>query len=202
MDKIKKTGFPLVSVIVWCLMPFPFIKLLWGGLMQGGFDANPVEFVQLETGWAGGYLLLLVLYISPLRALFPGFSLLKNLARHKRLIGVSSFIYLMMHLSIYILDSGDIKTLMENLQRPFILSGSGAFLILLALAGTSWRRAIRVIGRDRWKLLHRFSYLAILLVFIHMMAKEKSNTLETLIYFLPLLVLQLNRYRLFVRKGG
>ena len=194
----------MTTILWWFTLIFllclPFSNLLWNGFMRGGFAANPVEFVQLKTGWGATWIFLSLLYIAPLKLLFPQNPILKKVSRHKRLIGVGCFIYALFHLLIYLLDSGDFKTMLENLERPFILFGLGAFLILLTLAATSWNGAIKALGGRKWKQLHRFSYLAILLVFIHMLAKEKSNILVTLAYFLPLLGLELYRYWQFRRK--
>lgn len=174
------------------LMSLPFCNLIWQG-NNGGFEANPVEFVLLQTGWAGMQLFLLVLFISPLKAIFPKNRLLRALGRHKRLIGLSCFAYVLLHFLVYLLDSGDVHTLLENLGRPFILFGTSAFIILFALAITSWNRAIKMLGGKHWKALHRLSYLAIFLVLLHMLDKEKSNVLLTLAYFIPLACVQLFR---------
>ncbi len=170
---------------IFLLLLLPILLIILEGF-QGGFAANPVEFVQLETGKYTLLILLIVLWISPLKVLFPQAKWLKILTRHRRMIGVTSFIYALLHFTIYLLDANTIETMLENFTRPFILSGSVAFLILLLLAITSTNWMVKKLGAKRWKNLHRLVYVATFLVFLHVIAKEKSNILLTLLYFIPL----------------
>lgn len=176
------------------LLSVPAILLVIRGL-RGGFLANPVEFIQVETGDATIHILLLVLWLSPLRVLFPQAKWLKLLLRHRRLIGVSCFVYAALHFLIYLLDSGPVAEMLRNFTRPFVLSGSVAFLILFVMALTSTNWAMKKMGAKQWKHLHRLVYLAALLAFFHMILKEKSNVLVTLAYFVPLALAE--GYRLY-----
>jgi sulfoxide reductase heme-binding subunit YedZ len=62
-------------------------------------------------------------------------------------------------------------------MRPFITIGMSTFLILLALAVTSNRFAIRKLGR-RWQKLHRLVYLAGILAVIHFWWLVKADITE------------------------
>ncbi len=176
------------------LLSLPAFLITLGGLM-GGFDANPIEFLQLETGEVALRILLVALWISPLKVLFPQSKILKILTGHRRWIGVACFVYALFHLSIYLLDSGTLEIMLENFTRYFIISGSLAFLILLALAVTSTNWMVKKLGGKKWKNLHRLVYVATFLVFLHMIAKEKSNIFVTLLYFIPLVLAE--GYRLY-----
>lgn len=192
--------FARSKVFILFLMTLPLLFLLGKGF-QGGFEANPVEFIQLETGRGAMKLFLAVLWISPLKVLFPRNSLFRSLTRHKRLIGVSCFVYALLHLTIYILDSGDWATFLKNMGRPFVFFGISAFGILFLLAATSLDRAVKWMGRKRWKRLHQLAYLAIFLVFLHVLAKEKSNVLFTLAYFVPFALAEFYRvYRALPKR--
>ncbi len=175
------------------LLLLPILSIILEGL-QGGFSANPVEFVQLETGKYTLLLLLVTLWISPLKVLLPKVKWVKIIGRHRRMIGVSSFVYALLHLAIYLLDASTIETMLENFSRPFILSGSIAFFILLLLAATSTNGMVKKLSAKRWKNLHRLVYAAVFLVFLHMVAKEKSNILLTLLYFVPLALAESYRF--------
>jgi sulfoxide reductase heme-binding subunit YedZ len=69
-------------------------------------------------------------------------------------------------------------------KRPFILLGFSAFLILLALATTSFNRAIRQLGARRWQALHRAVYAVAVLAILHFwwMRAGKQNFAEVLVY--------------------
>ncbi|MBF0278277.1 MAG: ferric reductase-like transmembrane domain-containing protein [SAR324 cluster bacterium] len=183
------------KILLLILLILPAIMIVSAGLM-GGFDANPVEFLQLETGEKTLWLLLIVLWISPLKAVFPQLNLLKILIRHRRWIGVACFVYGVFHFAIYLLDSGSLEIMLENFTRYFIISGSLAFLILFALALTSSNGMIKKLGGKKWKNLHRLIYIATFLVFLHMIAKEKSNIITTFLYFVPLVLAE--AYRIYV----
>ena len=176
------------------LLVLPGVLIIVKGL-QGGFFANPVEFIQLETGETTVRILLVTLWISPLRMIFPNFRLLKIIVRHRRMMGVSCFVYVLLHFTIYLLDYSTLAVMLENFTRPFIISGALAFVILLAMAITSTNWAVKKMGFKKWKNLHRLVYLAVFLAFLHMFLKEKSNVLVTLLYFIPLLLAE--AYRLY-----
>lgn len=182
------------KILIFCLLSIPFVALVVRGV-QGSFSANPVEFIQLETGEATLRILLVALWMSPLRVFFPQAKPLKLLLRHRRMIGVACFVYALLHLIIHLLDARTVAEMLETFTRPFILSGTVAFVILFALALTSTNWAIKKMGGKKWKNLHRLVYLAAFLVFLHMILKEKSNVLVTLAYFVPLALAE--SYRLY-----
>lgn len=181
------------KLFILALLIVPAILIVVEGF-NGGFMANPVEFILLETGDVAAKLLLISLWISPLRLLFPKASWVKLIMRHRRMIGVTCFVYGLGHVIIYALGSDGLAAILEDLTRPFILSGSVGFLILLVLTITSTNRAIKRLGGKKWKVLHRFVYLAAALIFLHMVLKEKSNVLETLLLFVPLALVQVYRF--------
>jgi sulfoxide reductase heme-binding subunit YedZ len=62
-------------------------------------------------------------------------------------------------------------------ERPFITVGMATFLILLTLALTSNRLAVRRLGR-RWQTLHRLVYVAAILAVVHFWWLVKADTTE------------------------
>jgi sulfoxide reductase heme-binding subunit YedZ len=80
-----------------------------------------------------------------------------------------AFFYVTLHLLTWIVfvHYFEVKFMIEDVvKRPFITVGMAAFLILLSLAITSNRFAIRKLGR-RWQTLHRLVYVAAILGVIH-----------------------------------
>jgi len=103
------------------------------------------------------------------------------------LLGLLVFGYASLHLLCYAwLDMGfDLAdTLQDLFKRPFIWLGFSAFVILLALAATSFNRAVRWLGGKRWQLLHRGVYAVAVLAVLHFwwMRAGKQNFTEVLVY--------------------
>ncbi len=179
---------------VGLLVAIPALRVAYA-IFTEQLGGNPVEFLLIESGESAAILLIVTLWLSPLRLRFPKVSLFKICARHSRLLGVSSFVYACAHLLIYVfLENSDLEELLENFLRYFIVTGLGAFLILWALAMTSTNWAIKKMGAKRWKKLHRTVYIAAFLVILHMVAKEKSDILKTLIFFGPLIIAEADRF--------
>jgi len=150
-----------------------------------GLGANPIERLTHRTGELALYCLLLSLAVTPLR-LLTGRAVL---TRFRRLIGLISFAYAVLHLGIYVLDRSlgeDGFTLRDVgkdiVKRPYITIGTLAFLILLSLAVTSTNGMIRRLGHS-WQKLHRLVYPAAVLVIIHFAWLVKAGLTRPLIFF-------------------
>ena len=152
--------------------------------------ANPAEALIRSLGGWTLRLLCLTLAVTPLRQMLG----LPALARFRRMLGVYTFCYALQHLLCYSvfdrgLDGGEIGR--DVAKRPFILVGTLAFLVLLALAATSFQRAIRALGGKRWQALHRSVYAAALLAVLHFfwMRAGKNNFAEVAVYVAIIAVL-------------
>lgn len=107
------------------------------------------------------------------------------LVRVRRLIGLFSFFYAVIHLLIYLVfDRGMVFTeLAEDIaKRPYITVGFTTWLILLALAATSPQRVLRWMGGRRWQALHRLIYLAAPLAVVHFLWSQKKDIRLPLVY--------------------
>src|SRR5690606_32903380 len=105
--------------------------------------------------------------------------------RIRRLLGLFAFGYAAAHFLLYlVVDQGlDLGLLLEDLaERPFILVGLLALVLLLPLALTSTRRAVTRLGFRRWRRLHRLAYVAAALGVLHFVLRVKSDYSEPLIY--------------------
>ncbi len=160
--------------------------------LRDRLGANPIEEVVHRLGWWGLVFLMLSLAVTPVRRL-TGWN---RLVRHRRFVGLVAFGYLTAHfLSYVVLDQFFAWSyiLEDIVERPFIMSGFAAWLLLIPLAITSTRRWIRRLGR-RWVKLHRLVYVAGALGVLHFYWKVKADTREPLIFALVLLVLLLLRF--------
>lgn len=107
-----------------------------------------------------------------------------RLVRHRRFAGLLAFSYLTAHfLSYIVLDQFFAWSyiLEDIIERPFIMSGFAAWLLLIPLAVTSSKRWIRRLGR-RWTNLHRLVYVAGGLGVLHYYWKVKADTREPLVF--------------------
>ena len=70
----------------------------------------------------------------------------------------------------------------DDSKRPYIVVGFIALLLLVPLAATSWKGAMRRLGSQAWCRLHRLSYVVVILGAVHFIMQEKVWTLESLAY--------------------
>lgn len=165
----------------------------WSGVSLG---ANPVEKILETLGKTSLNLVLITLCVTPLRQL-TGWS---ELMRLRRMLGLAAFAYVLMHFLFYVLvDQGlNLDILLEDVaKRPFITAGFTGFLLLIPLALTSTRSAMRRLGR-RWGQLHRLVYATALLGCVHYYWQVKADVREPLFYSAALAALlgwRLYRYQ-------
>ena len=184
MNYLKSASF-LISLL-------PLVRLLWLGFYDD-LGANPIEFITRSTGTWALVFLCITLVITPLR-LITGWSALIKL---RRMFGLFCFFYACLHFLIWFwLDQNlDLQAMWADvLKRPFITMGFTTFVLLIPLALTSNRFAVRALGR-RWSLLHKLVYVIACTAIIHYWwHKAGKNDLQTVsIYGAIILLLLLCR---------
>jgi sulfoxide reductase heme-binding subunit YedZ len=168
------------AVFMLCLLPLAWLAY---GAATNQLGANPAEALIRATGdWALRFLCI-VLAVTPLRISLS----LPTLARFRRMLGLFVYFYAGVHLLAYSLFDmewvwADIAR--DIVKRPFILVGFTAFVLLTPLALTSFNRAIRLLGAQRWQILHRAVYVVAGLAVLHFfwMRAGKNNFAEVGIY--------------------
>ena len=164
-DWRKALLHPAAKPILFCAALLPAVWLVVAAATNQ-LGANPAEALIRSTGDWALRALCVVLALTPLRVTFA----VPALARWRRMLGLFAFFYAFLHVLSYSwLDMGlDLPEIFADIvKRPFILVGTLAFLVLLALAATSFQRAIRALGGKRWQALHRTVYAAALLAVLH-----------------------------------
>jgi methionine sulfoxide reductase heme-binding subunit len=187
-----------VRPLVWLLALLP-LGLLLRDALTGGLGPEPFETLTHRTGYWGLVLLLASLAVTPLRRL-TGWN---GLAPLRRLVGLFAFFYLTLHFAVYLTDQAfEWRHIAEDIAKhPYVMVGFAAYLMLVPLALTSTRAAIRRLGR-RWQQLHRLVYLAATLGVVHFLWLVKADLREPLLFAAALAVLLLMRLRRPKRRGA
>lgn len=175
------------------------LVLLVAGAFTGGLGADPIEYVTLRTGFATLLMLMLTLAVTPVRR-WTGWNWL---APARRTLGLCAFLYVCLHFLTYMVDQGfSLGYIWEDIaERPYVTVGFTAFLLLLPLALTSTKAAIRRLGK-RWQKLHRLVYLAAGLGVLHFTWLVKSDLREPLIFAAVFAVLMATRIPGLPGGGG
>ena len=150
----------------------PLVLLIWD-YFQGNLGFNPVQTVQQRTGRIAVILLILSLACTPIKNVF----LLPQIGRLRKPLGLYAALYAVLHFAAFaIWDYGLNLNLIwiEIYDKPFILVGLFALIILAVLAATSFRISRKKLGKW-WVWLHRLVYLAAVLVIVHYLLAVKGD---------------------------
>jgi sulfoxide reductase heme-binding subunit YedZ len=145
------------------------------GAYDGTFRlASDLSIFLNQCGYIGLVLLIASLACTPLRTLFKW----TWPAPLRKLLGLLGFFYICLHMLAYTgLDRGfDLRSVVAaTFERPFILFGMLAFLMLIPLAVTSTNTMLRRLGGKRWLLLHRLAYVIAVLGVLHFYLRVKGR---------------------------
>lgn len=206
MNRLKNKQFQNQALVVLthigALLP---LALLVFDFFTRNLTANPIQAATLRTGKAALVLLILSLACTPVSTVFR-FTVANKL---RKPLGLYAFLYASLHFLIFIwVDLGLNWAYIKDgfLQKPYALVGFAAFLILVPLAATSFKRVQKRMGRN-WKRLHKLVYVAGLLVIVHYVWLVKSDIREPLLWGLAVSLLLLARvgrvkHWLLERTGG
>ena len=165
----------------------PLARLVWRGF-HAQLGANPIEAITHGTGDWTLIFLLVTLSVTPLRELTRQYWLISL----RRMFGLFAFLYGSLHLMTYVwLDKFfDVHEMLKDIaKRRFITMGMTAFALMIPLALTSSKWAIRKLGGRRWQLLHRLIYVSAAAGVIHYLWLVKADRRKPLEYGAVLAVL-------------
>ncbi|MCL1125130.1 protein-methionine-sulfoxide reductase heme-binding subunit MsrQ [Shewanella surugensis] len=164
-------------------------------VLEGQAGGDPVQYIIHFTGMGALNSVVLTLLISPLAKQFK----LGGLLNVRRLVGLYAFSYASLHvLAFFSLDLLFAWSLFfsEVAKRPYILLGLLAYVLLMALALTSFSHIKRKM-RGHWQKLHNWIYVIAVLVPIHFYWSVKSEVIEPSLYLLTLFILLCIRVKKF-----
>jgi sulfoxide reductase heme-binding subunit YedZ len=190
MTSISLPRFTKFQAAVHIAAWLPLILLVFNWTTNN-LTFNPIQALELRTGKYALILLILALACTPLNTVF-GF---RQALKVRRALGLYAFMYASIHFLIFIgLDyQFDLILLQEAIfEKRYAFVGFAAGLILLALALTSTRGWMKRLGRT-WTKLHKFVYLAGILVIVHYVWLVKSDIRIPLLYGALVLILLILR---------
>ena len=164
--------------LVYVVAVFPPCWFLYLGL-TGGLGVEPIKALEHRIGELALQILLVTLAVRPLRDVIG-----INLLKHRRALGVVTFVYVFLHLLVWLVL--DVQILSEIwadiIKRPYITVGMASFLLMVPLAVTSNNRALRKLGPKKWGAVHRLMYPLALLASLHFVMLAKGFQIEPVIY--------------------
>ena len=146
--------------LVYLLLLLPQVAITHSGLQS----ADPIAALLDSTGSSAFLLMALSLSLAPIRH-----TLRLNTNWLQRPVGLALFSYGMLHGCWYVLPNG-----LEDIDKPFIYLGLSALGLWSLLALTSNRRSQKILKRN-WKRVHRLTYLATVLVLVHVAMNNKAD---------------------------
>jgi sulfoxide reductase heme-binding subunit YedZ len=194
----RRGPFPWLNPGILVGATAPVVSILMRA-RSGALGANPIAEALNELGLMALVLLIASLACTPLQTLFGWTWPI----RARRLLGLVAFAYATLHVMVYAgLDQGlDVRAILGDVvKRKFIFVGFAAFVMLIPLAWTSTKGAVRRMGYVKWKRLHLLVYPAALCAVVHFVWRVKKDLSEPLVYATILGALLL--VRVVARRSG
>lgn len=178
-----------IALFLLALVPFFYLIQAIVRLQLGEWDIlgpEPGKAIVWFTGtWAFNFLLI-VLAVTPVKDLLKQ----KWILVHRRMIGLFAFFYTTLHLLSYfafLLEWQWQELGTEIVDRPYLLVGALAWLLLVPLTITSTRNWQRRLKR-LWKTLHKLVYVIGLLAAVHYLLQIRSSWFEPVLYTVVVLL--------------
>lgn len=134
------------------------------------FPNDPLKFLTDLSGNSALWLLSVTLLLTPLRVYLS-----INLLKYRRLLGLFSFFYALIHALLFIGVDQQFNfssALHQVVSKPFVAFGMGAFVIMLLMALTSTKKLFA-----SFRSWHKLVYIAVVLIAIHYLMSHKTVSL-------------------------
>jgi sulfoxide reductase heme-binding subunit YedZ len=165
-----------VLVFLGCLVPFAVLAI---GVMSNSLGPDPADHLMHVTGeWVMRFLVLVLLATPLARHGWP------RLARYRRMLGLYVWFYATLHLLVFaqvFIGWSGVLLIDELVDRPYVLVGFLAWLILVPLGITS-ARAIRKKMGKHWRQLHKLTYAVVVLGWLHLFWLSRSDVGNAALY--------------------
>ena len=180
---------PIWSVYLLLMVPSVYYFYL---AATGMLSVEPIKALEHKLGEFGLQLIVFGLAVTPLRR-----HLGLNLMRFRRVIGVMSYFYIIVHLLVWlVLDVQVLSMIWQDIvKRPYISIGMLAFVAMTPLALSSNTYAVRRLG-PLWRRLHKLVYGIAILGALHFIMLVKGFQLEPFVYMGLIMLLLALRLKL------
>jgi methionine sulfoxide reductase heme-binding subunit len=151
------------------------------GVLTHRLGANPIATALNQLGLLALVLLVASLSCTPLKITL-GWTWQM---RVRRTFGLLAFFTALLHFVLYLgPDQGfDVAAVLGDIaKRPFIAVGLLALFLLVPLAWTSSKDAVRRLTFPVWQRLHRLAYPAMILALLHFYLRVKVDHTQPLVY--------------------
>ncbi len=192
IDTINTFARKLPTWALYLLLTLP-IPYFFYSAATGGMGVEPINAFEREMGELTLKLIIAGLAITPLRKYLK-----VNLLKFRRCLGVMSFVYVVVHLNIWVVL--DMSLRWEQMwsdiwKRPYITIGMAAFVMMVPLVATSNNLAVRKMGGAAWRKMHKLMYLIAVLGAVHYIMVQKVWETEPMVYLAVILALLATRYK-------
>jgi sulfoxide reductase heme-binding subunit YedZ len=167
--------FSILKTATLVLVSLPAVWLLYRTLFIG-LGARPLTEAIHRLGDWTVYFLLITLAVTPARRLFDWGKLILV----RRIVGLAALAYILVHFTLYIVDSRlDLRFVAsEIVLRIYLIIGFTALLGLVALGVTSTDGMIRRMGSKGWNRLHQLIYVIVPLAILHYYMQSKVDVTQ------------------------
>jgi methionine sulfoxide reductase heme-binding subunit len=192
---VQKLRVSKPLIFIGLLLPFLFIVIR---VFNQTLGADPQQTIIRLTGEWTFIILMLTLAVSP----FIRLTRQSWLLGARRMIGLFVFFYASLHLTSFTLFylGGSLTELASEItERPYIVVGFVAWLLLLLLTITSPNAARRAL-KKHWNTLHQSIYLIAILSCLHYIWLVKSDLNKPIAFTLAIALLLGERVWFYARK--
>ena len=171
----KRGRFSPLRAVTLSLLVVPLLIVTYYAVTQQ-LGPRPVNEAIHEIGSWAIRLLFVALFVTPMRRI----ARYAPLVDVRRMIGVAAFLYLLLHLALYVVDQAyDLpKVTAEIVLRYYLTIGFTAFVGMAVLAATSNDTMVRQLSGIRWRHLHWWVYPIAILGMIHHFLQSKLQVFE------------------------
>jgi sulfoxide reductase heme-binding subunit YedZ len=171
----KRGRFSPLRAVTLALLVLPLLIVAYYAVTQQ-LGPRPVNEAIHEIGSWAIRLLFIALFITPMRRI----ARYAPLVDVRRMIGVAAFLYLLLHLVLFVVDQAyDLpKVTAEIVLRYYLTIGFTAFVGMATLAATSNDYMVRKLSGIRWRHLHWWVYPIAILGMIHHFLQSKLQVFE------------------------
>ena len=177
-----------LAPLVWLVSALTYDSIYGTILMS----VDPVQKLNRELGDWALIFLMVTLSVTPV----SNFLKLKILLRLRRMLGLITYFYAILHLTSYIIIDLQLdwrEFIKDVTKRNFIILGATSILLLTPLALTSNNISLKIIGSKSWKRLHYLIYPAAILSIIHFFMMIRADYHRPIIYAILLIALLIYR---------